>query len=356
MKKILIVAGGTGGHIIPAVAFGQWAITSGRAQSVTYVCGSRPLERNIYNHFGILPHILPVEGSPLGIRKIGPILGRSRDLVIAWLESKRFLSREEPSGAFLFGGYVSLPFLFACRKRKIPMSLHEQNARAGKVTRLACRLGVPVAAGWSECDPLPESAFKTVGTPTRKFDHLQPEGAWNKLNVGRDLPSGPKVLVLGGSLGSSRLTDAMLALAGAPPFQSWTFLILGAAEQPQWRCPNVCFLPKEWNLSPHFAVADLAVSRGGGSTLSELETLGIPALVVPWRQASGDHQQSNATLFMGNGLGITWDEGETHTVLAERLSALYRKNRDISRHQETENRISAESINAKLWQLVFESK
>lgn len=356
MRKILIVAGGTGGHIVPAIAFGRWAIASGKVECINYVCGNRPLEQDIYSHFGISPYILPVEGSPLGIRQMGPIVRRSRDMLIAWRKSEKLLSRVEPAAAFLFGGYVSLPFLFSCRGKRIPLLLHEQNARAGKVTRLGRRLGIPIAAGWSRCEPLSKNDFTTVGTPTRKFDHLQHEDAWNKLNLGRDFPSGPKVLVLCGSLGSSKLTNSIVALATETIFQPWTFLILGGAEQLQWARSNVCLLPKEWDLSPHFTVADLAISRGGGSTLSELELLRIPTLVVPWRQASDDHQHYNANVFIENGLGDTWDEECAQPVLAEKLCSLYQRTRNIPRHQRNETHISSDSIHNKLWQLVFESK
>lgn len=356
MRTILIVAGGTGGHIIPAIAFGQWAIASGKATRIEYVCGNRLLEKEIYSHFKISPHILPVEGSPLGTRKVNSVLRRSFGLIRAWRRSKEMLRSGKTSGAFLFGGYISLPFLFACRERKIPMVMHEQNARAGKVTLLASKLGTPIATGWASCDPLNKDAFHPTGTPTRVFDHLQPEVAWNKLNVGRDCPSGPRVFVLGGSLGSSRLTEHVFALACDTAFHGWTFFLLGSVDQPRWISANVCSLPKVWDLSPHFALADLVISRGGGATLSELENYNIPSLIVPWRQASGDHQHRNATFFMKNGLGDIWDEGESPVILAKKLYSLYQKSKTTSRHHKQENEFSADSTNKKLWQLLFESE
>lgn len=354
MARIMIVAGGTGGHIIPAIAFGKWALKSGRTSSVSYVCGSRPIEREIYNHHGITPRILAVEGSPLGTRNPARIARRTLDMIRSWWASRNLLSRERPDGVFLFGGYVSLPFVLMCRGREIPVLLHEQNARAGKVTRIARQLEIPIAAGWPTCFPLPSTRYTVTGTPTRNFEDLQREVAWNKLNLGRGLPSGPIVLVLGGSLGSSRIADSVISLAGKSRFQNATFLLPGATHMLNWAEQNVCLLPRLWNPDPLFALADFAISRAGGSTLAELESRSIPTLVIPWPRSSDNHQVENARLFARKGLGTIWEETEPQEVLEERFAELARNREKQQCHRDSQT--SEKSINVHIWDMVFESK
>ncbi len=355
MTNILIVAGGTGGHIIPAVSFGQWAKRSGRAQSVLYVSGNRPIEKEIYNHYNIDVQVMGIEGSPIGTHQPVKILQRSLKMLQTWQQIRKGLSDSAPEGVFLFGGYVSLPFVLACREKHIPLMLHEQNARAGKVTRVSKKLGVPIASGWSECAPLQPRDFQCVKTPTRCFDDLQPEDAWNKLNLGREIPSGPIVVVWGGSLGSSRITELVHFLGNRPRFKNWTFLVPGASESNQWSRDNVCLLTRVWDPDPLFTLADMALSRAGGSTLAELENQAIPAVVVPWPNSSDNHQFHNARLFSQEGLGEIWTEDQPIELLETKFTLLD-KNRNRSGTERGVSLRSAELGNERMWQMVFESK
>jgi UDP-N-acetylglucosamine--N-acetylmuramyl-(pentapeptide) pyrophosphoryl-undecaprenol N-acetylglucosamine transferase len=150
-RKILIVAGGTGGHIFPALAFGRWILDQKKNEGVSYLSGDRPLELEIYASQGIEPYRLFLSGSPLGSPSILRNARRWMELFRSFFQVGRFLRRERPDACFLFGGYVSLLPLLWCRFLKIPILAHEQNACAGKVTKLASYLGAPVAAGWSQC-------------------------------------------------------------------------------------------------------------------------------------------------------------------------------------------------------------
>ncbi|CBL28491.1 UDP-N-acetylglucosamine--N-acetylmuramyl-(pentapeptide) pyrophosphoryl-undecaprenol N-acetylglucosamine transferase [Fretibacterium fastidiosum] len=149
-RSALIVAGGTGGHIFPALVFGRW-LEAHCGAAVSYLSGSRPLEAEIYAAAGVTPFRLSLEGSPLGVRSPLKVLRRSLALVSAFGEVSRRLAEVRPTTAFLFGGYVSFAPLLLCRLRGIPVVFHEQNAVAGRVTRLASRLGAVIASGWEEC-------------------------------------------------------------------------------------------------------------------------------------------------------------------------------------------------------------
>ena len=131
--------GGTGA-IWPAISFGRWIAENKPDVSVSYICGSRPLELEIYAAAGIEPHCLNIDGSPFsgsGIERLKRAWGQ----VAALRESASFIRSESPDFVLLFGGYVTFPVLLASRMLKAPSAIHEQNAYAGKVTRIASLMG-----------------------------------------------------------------------------------------------------------------------------------------------------------------------------------------------------------------------
>ena len=168
-KKIILAAGGTGGHIWPALSFGAWINKNHAECEVRYVCGSRPLEREIYAAAKAEPVVLPVDGSPLAGRGAGQKLARMRALLASYGRASSLVKDFRPDAALVFGGYLSLPVIMACRRAGVRCALHEQNARAGKVTRLASKLGMEIYSGWSECEPLPKKKFIRTGVPVRDF-------------------------------------------------------------------------------------------------------------------------------------------------------------------------------------------
>ncbi|MFP4481219.1 MAG: UDP-N-acetylglucosamine--N-acetylmuramyl-(pentapeptide) pyrophosphoryl-undecaprenol N-acetylglucosamine transferase [Thermovirgaceae bacterium] len=319
--RIAIAAGGTGGHIVPAIAFAEWVNRYRNKTEVRFYCGSRPLEKEIFFSREIVPKVLPVDGSPLSgtiCRRVVRFFGLCVSTFLCLLD---FVSWR-PDACLLFGGYASLPALLAARMLRIPVQVHEQNAVAGKVTRLAASWGVRVFSGWNTCKGLEAGAFHHTGIPTRFFRYLPLEDAWLKLNCKGKPPDGPKVLVIGGSLASSAISSVAQKLAELPQFRSWVFFVLGG-KQATKRTDNVIFVSRTWDMSPLYSLADCAISRGGASTLAELALFGIPSIVVPWKEAADDHQTENAKIFADMGYGDTWDDKVDDLVtLAERLQKL----------------------------------
>lgn len=305
-KRVLIVAGGTGGHIFPAAVFGRWAEERHEAE-VSYLSGGRPLEGEIYGSFGIEPERLSLEGSPLGVWSPARVLRRSLGLLKALGETARCVARVRPDVCVLFGGYVSLAPLLVCRMRRVPLVVHEQNAVAGRVTRLASRWGAVVASGWGRCEGV--SAFVPVGIPVREPELLPPSCARERL--GLELPEGGRIVgVAGGSLGSEGLVRSVLDTAeffdrnGA----GVTFLFLGNPPEAALP-PNVRFVGRRWDMGPFYSLCDVLICRAGGSTLAEALRWGIPSVVAPWEKAAEGHQEGNARCFEEAGGGRVWREG-----------------------------------------------
>lgn len=349
-RRVLLVAGGTGGHIMPAISFGRWAAEN-RGAEVGYVCGMRPLEREIYSSAGISPRIIALSGSPLaGGISLKARMERSFSSVKALGEARKILREFRPDHCVLFGGYVSLPFLLMCKTMQIPVAVHEQNACAGKITKLAAMEGTPVLTGWETCFPLKRSKFTRVGVPVRKFRKLERGEAIRQLGLpdaGADLFT---VVVFSGSLGSVPIKEKILKISENAEFSDFLFLIPSVASEIEKVSERVWVLPKIWDPSPLFAAADCVVTRAGGSILTELAVLGIPALVVPWREAAGDHQYYNAAAFISENTGIIINlENNTVSFAAQilelrNLAGVYKQNKAAEPYNK------ADKICERLWE------
>lgn len=343
VKRLVLVAGGTGGHICPAVAFGQWVASRIGNIEITYVSGNRPLEREIYGNAGLEAVILPCEGSPTGASGTAS-LARWLQIFRAVGEMGRLFRQRKPDACVLFGGYVSFPALAAGRLQGVPILVHEQNAVAGRVTRLGVRLGARLLSGWNECRPFSQSQFAQVGTPVRSMKRLPRREAWNKLGLG-EFPGGKNCLVLGGSLGSRSLIERVVEISRSENFREWSFLVMGKESGDNHLSDRVWGIPRRWDMETLYSLADVAVARGGASTLSELRAWAIPALVVPWPESRDDHQSVNAQLFSDDGHGLAWDEvRENVAELAAKLKKLGSP-RDAGETFPADPGIAAEQIN-----------
>ncbi|MCE5202521.1 MAG: UDP-N-acetylglucosamine--N-acetylmuramyl-(pentapeptide) pyrophosphoryl-undecaprenol N-acetylglucosamine transferase [Synergistaceae bacterium] len=323
VKKLLLAAGGTGGHIWPAISFGQWLGKHKPDVHVDYVCGMRPLELEIYKSANIIPNRLPVDGSPFSGSGLLKRTKRAGSLFPALYNASKIIKNSSPDCCMLFGGYVSLPLLFVCRMLKIPVVMHEQNAYAGKVTRIASKLNVDIFTGWSECPPLRTGEYTRIGVPVREFERLDQDTAWRTLMLSEKMPDGPKVMVLTGSLGSQPVKKMICDVAGMEMFKDWSFVIPAVAEKNEMAADNVYLLPKTWNAGLLYSIADMAVIRAGGSTLTEVGVMDIPSVVIPWRGAADDHQYHNAVAFIAENRAIMWDGNGSAEDFSKKLLSLY---------------------------------
>ncbi|MBQ7170363.1 MAG: UDP-N-acetylglucosamine--N-acetylmuramyl-(pentapeptide) pyrophosphoryl-undecaprenol N-acetylglucosamine transferase [Synergistaceae bacterium] len=289
MSRILIASGGTGGHIFPAIVFGKSLKDKG--DTVSWLCGSRQLESDIYHSAGIDPVILPLAGSPMGTKSPGKILSRLLDVVRSLRQTWRYVKAFRPDEVYLFGGYISFAPLIVAKLRGIPVTLHEQNTVAGRVARTAARLGVRIITGWPVCEGI--KSFTYTGTPAREPVRMTRENALEALGV--NVREGARIVgVAGGSLGSGPLSEILKSAAKLCP--ECEFIFLSAKERHD--DGNTHFIPPQWDMNPFYSVCDVLVCRSGGSTLAEVLKWGMPAITVPWPGAMDNHQVKNAQEFV----------------------------------------------------------
>lgn len=309
MKRILIASGGTGGHIFPAIVFGKNLQEKGF--SVSWLCGSRELESEIYNSSGINPVILPLSGSPMGTRSLTKIFSRIVDVFRSLLITAKYIKDFRPDEIYLFGGYISFAPLIIAKIKHIPVTLHEQNAVAGRVTRMASKIGAKIITGWPACEGIKN--FTYTGTPVREPVRINRHEALKILGV--NVPENSKIVgAAGGSLGSGPLSEILKSAAKLCPEHE--FIFLSSKERLDYE--NTHFIPSQWDMNPFYSVCDILVCRAGGSTLSEAIKWGMPTITIPWPGAMDNHQSKNAIEFLKlSENGRIFNENENPEKLAE---------------------------------------
>ena len=313
-EKFLIASGGTGGHIFPAIVFGKNLEKNGAL--VSWLCGSRKLEQDIYNSAGIEPFCLPLAGSPLGVKSLTKIFARFIDLIKSLFQTFKYIKNFKPDKIYLFGGYISFAPLIAAIIKKIPVTLHEQNAVAGKVTRIASKFGVKIITGWAVCEGIKN--FTCVGIPVREPVKIPKSEALEILNL--NIKENSKIIgVAGGSLGSGPLSEILIK--AAEMCKNFEFVFLSHEKKD---VKNTHFLLPQWDMNPFYSICDVIVCRAGGSTLAEILKWEIPAVTIPWSGAMDNHQEKNAREFIKIAKNsCIFEENESSEKLAEILEKIF---------------------------------
>ena len=316
---VLIMAGGTGGHIFPGLAVAECL----RAQGVPVVWlgAVGGMETKVVPAQRIELHTVAVgglRGKGIKTRLLAPLM-----LLRALFASLAVLRQVKPRSVLSMGGYVAGPGGLAAWLLRRPLLVHEQNRVAGFTNRKLARLARRVLAGFA--DALPQAEW--VGNPVRDAIAALPLPAQRM--AGRS--GRPRLLVLGGSLGARALNLAVpQALAQLTPAQRPEVLhqcgtrgldeARAAYAKAGVAAQLVAFID---DLAGSYAWADLAVCRAGALTLAELTAAGLGAVLVPFPHAVDDHQTRNAEALVAIGAAELMQERalDVHT-LAQRLESL----------------------------------
>lgn len=325
---ILVLAGGTGGHVYPALAVARELVT--RGYRVEWVGTSRGLESRVVPAAGFLLHQLPVRGLR-GKGLLDTLRGVLALLVSVGLALWLVL-RRSPGCVVGMGGYAAGPVGLVARLLGLPLVLHEQNAVAGTTNRLLARLASARLAGFPDAFPARHPG-EFVGNPVRT-ELLQMARARQWYYDGsRPL----RLLVLGGSLGARPINDSiaplLLALqsSGCDPmplvWHQCGDAHRDAVQQDYARAglTGVRCDPFIEDMAEAYAWADLVLCRAGALTIAELAVMARPALLVPLPHAIDDHQRRNALYLADRGAALLLPQASlTPEGLAAKLLTLIR--------------------------------
>lgn len=338
MVDVLLVGGGTAGHVLPAIATAQAIERSRPDVDIAFAGLWDSLEQRLVGSAGY--PFYTVRAVPLP-RRLTPELLRVAPRVIGAVRAARgLLGTTEAKVVVSFGGYVALPLALAARRR-VPLVLHEQNSRPGLANRLAARSADHVAVTFpSSGDRLPtKGRVRVIGNPVqhriRDLD-VRAARASAAERLGLD-PTRTTLLVLGGSQGARSINRAVTGAARAWAALGIQVLHLtgerGHDEALGWwheagldpEAPDslvrvVAFLD---DMTDAYAATDLAVSRAGATTIAELTVLGIPAVLVPYPHATAQHQHWNALAVAASGGAVLIEDAAlSPDALASRVASI----------------------------------
>lgn len=316
---VLIMAGGTGGHIFPGLAVAECLRSQG--VPVVWLGAVGGMETKVVPAHRIELHTVAVgglRGKGLKTRLLAPLM-----LLRALAASLLLLHRLQPRSVLSMGGYVAGPGGVAAWLLRKPLLVHEQNRVAGFTNRKLALLARRVLAGFAGV--LPQAEW--VGNPVRDAIAALPPPAQRM--TGRH--GRAQLLVLGGSQGARALNLAVpQALARlVPELRPRVLHQCGTRGLDEARAAYaaagveadvVAFID---DMAGSYATADLAVCRAGALTLAELSAAGLGALLVPFPHAVDDHQTRNAEVLAAAGAAIVMQESELDIqILAQRLESL----------------------------------
>jgi UDP-N-acetylglucosamine--N-acetylmuramyl-(pentapeptide) pyrophosphoryl-undecaprenol N-acetylglucosamine transferase len=320
-RPILIMAGGTGGHVYPALAVAR--ALQARSQDVVWLGTERGFEARVVPAAGIDVEWVSIQG----LRGKGPFALLLAPLRIGWalLQSLGVIIRTRPAAVLGMGGFASGPGGVAAWLTRRPLVIHEQNAVAGMTNRLLARLARVVLQAFPGSFNSSVSA-ETVGNPVREDIAAVPPPHERYA----DRVGALRVLVLGGSQGAlalNRTVPAALALLAddvRPVVRHQcgerTLDIARAAYDEHE--VEVELLPFIEDMAEAYAWADLVICRAGALTIAELCAVGVPALFVPYPAAVDDHQTANARPMADAGAAMIIPESE---LTPEHLAGLLRE-------------------------------
>jgi UDP-N-acetylglucosamine--N-acetylmuramyl-(pentapeptide) pyrophosphoryl-undecaprenol N-acetylglucosamine transferase len=317
---ILLAAGGTGGHLFPAEALAHelkargWSVHLATDERAGRYAGSFPAD-----------HIHPLSSATIGSKN--PI-ALARSFWSIWRgvrQASTLLGRIKPAAVVGFGGYPTLPPLYAATRRGLPTMVHEQNAVMGRANRALAARVTAIAGGFLIARGAHAAKTVVTGNPVRPAII---EAARTRYAV----PSANgefRLLVFGGSQGAQFFSEAMPpAVAALPEAERRRLRVTQQARSEDEAAVRKAYaaLGVEAEIAPFFndmaarlAAAHLVISRSGASTVSEIGVVGRPALLVPYPYALDHDQAANAATLAAAG------GAEVHvqsTLSTERLAAL----------------------------------
>ncbi|MGI9035230.1 MAG: undecaprenyldiphospho-muramoylpentapeptide beta-N-acetylglucosaminyltransferase, partial [Pyrinomonadaceae bacterium] len=289
--KVLIAAGGTGGHIYPGIAVAKEILRRDENSQMKFVGTRRGLETKLVPQNGFELTTI----SSAGLKNVG-LTGKLKGLFIlpkSFLEARSLIKNFKPDVVIGAGGYVSGPVLFVASLLRVPTLLMDSNALPGFTNRRLAPFVTKAALTFQEASPFFGKKGVVTGNPVRKeFFEIEPKTRGAKTNL----------LIFGGSQGARAINNAMADALGKLPKDKLRITHqTGEADfeklseiykRDGWQSADI--RPYISEMTAEFAKADLIICRAGATTCAELAAAGKASMMIPLPTAADDHQRKNA--------------------------------------------------------------
>lgn len=298
--KVLIVAGGTGGHIYPGIAVAKEILRRDENSEVRFVGTQRGLESRIVPENGFELSFIESKG----LKSVG-LVGKLKGLALlpkSFLQARKILKSFMPDVVIGAGGYVTGSVLLTASFLKIPTLAMDSNALPGFTNRQLARFVTKAALTFEEALPYFGNKGVVTGNPVRKeFFDIEPKPRGEKLNI----------LLFGGSQGARAINLAMIDALKKLSDVKDELNITHQTGKPDFETVKKGYAENGWNeadvreyisdMVSEFEKTDLIISRAGATTCAEAAAAGKVAIMIPLPTAADDHQRKNAEALEKNG-------------------------------------------------------
>lgn len=323
MKRIILTGGGTAGHVTPNIALIPALKAAG--YDIQYIGSYDGMERKLIEDLNI-----PYHGISSGkLRRYFDVKNFSDPfkVVKGYFEAKNLIKELKPDVIFSKGGFVTVPVVLAAKKRKVPTIIHESDMTPGLANRICIPSATKVCANFPETlNNLPEGKAVLTGSPIRKelFSGNKIKG----LDFCGFSQNKPTILIVGGSLGSAVVNEAVRKILDTLLTQFQIIHLCGKGKVDESLVGKKGYVQYEYikeELSDLLACADIVISRAGANAICELLALKKPNILIPLSaaQSRGD-QILNAASFKKQGFSYVLPEEElTDATLLKAVNEVY---------------------------------
>ena len=331
--KVLIAAGGTGGHINPALSLAQEIRSRHPEAEILFVGTADRMEATLVPKAGFSFATIDISGFQRSLSPRGIIenLGTLKKLVFVTGQCKKIIREFNPDVAVGFGGYVSGPVVRTAHKMGIKTAIHEQNAFPGKTNIALSKYADAVMLTSREAEKFLKCKNKpfVTGLPVREeILTADKKSAREALGFSQDAAV---VLSTGGSLGAAAINENMLEVIKEYADSGIIFVHgygqngtdmpekLKAAGVDTEHNGNLYISEYIYDMAKYMAAADLVVSRAGASSLAEIQVLGKASYLIPYPYATENHQYHNAMALVKNDAAMVCEQKE---LTADKLKGI----------------------------------
>ncbi|MDI1299220.1 undecaprenyldiphospho-muramoylpentapeptide beta-N-acetylglucosaminyltransferase [Methylotenera sp.] len=299
VKTLMVMAGGTGGHVYPAMAVADYLKNLG--WNIVWLCTEGGMENRLTENKGYEKAMITMRGVR-GNGVMGWVLLPVK-LAKAFTQSISAIRQHQPNVVLGMGGFAAFPGGLMAKLLGKPLVIHEQNSIAGLTNKVLAVFATRVLAAFPNAFG---NKAQLVGNPVRA-DITQVAAPENRLNTGA-----LRMLVVGGSLGAQALNEvipkalAEIALENRPQVVHQAGEKHIATLQANYQAAGVSADAKAFinNMADMYAWADVVICRAGALTVAELSAVGVASVLVPFPHAVDDHQTSNARYLSDAGAAI----------------------------------------------------
>ncbi len=327
--KYIISAGGTGGHIYPALSIINKIKENDKEAEILYIGTTDRMEKDLVPNLGIDYYGIKISGLSRNIKKCLNFLNGT---IIGTRKCKKIMKKFKPDIVIGAGGYVTFPVALAAHKLKIKVMLHEQNSIPGKANRFLSKYADTICISMeSSRKYFDHKNIVLTGNPRGEDILLSKKG--NKKDYGLSQTK-KLVLITMGSLGAETINKKMLELKDDFKDKNYeVLLVTGKGNYEEFLgyklSKNVKIVPYIENMGEVLKFTDLIITRAGATIISEITALGLPSIMIPSPYVSNNHQVINAKDLEKNGASIVIQENELNKeIIIEKIDEIL-NNKDL---------------------------